>query len=226
VTEFVFMLTRDDQTVPDAHDILDSTTDVRLRHIGFKDVGLPFAELRSLTDRIRELGALSYLEVVSEDIDDELHSIDAALDLGVDVILGGTHVDRALRIIGDAPVEYWPFPGEVAGHPSQLRGDLASVVASARDHASQEGVDGLDLLAYRFAGDVPALVRAVVDAVDVPVLAAGSVDSAERIAALRSAGVWGFTVGTAIVDRTIRIPRTIPELLTAVLRANTTPAPA
>jgi phosphoribosylformimino-5-aminoimidazole carboxamide ribonucleotide (ProFAR) isomerase len=62
------------------------------------------------------------------------------------------------------------------------------------------GVHGLDLLAYRFKGDVPALARAVVDAVRVPVIAAGSIHSADRVAAMRHAGVWGFTIGSALFD--------------------------
>jgi phosphoribosylformimino-5-aminoimidazole carboxamide ribonucleotide (ProFAR) isomerase len=83
-------------------------------------------------------------------------------------------------------------------------------------------VHGLDLLAYRFAGDAPALAADVVAAVDIPVLAAGSVDRVEQIEALKSANVWGFTVGTAILDGTFRIDapqRTIEGLLAAVLEA-------
>ncbi|MEZ4595422.1 MAG: hypothetical protein R3C32_00555 [Chloroflexota bacterium] len=58
---------------------------------------------------------------------------------------------------------------------------------------------GLDLLAYRFDGDVPELVRAVVAASSGPVIAAGSVDSYERIRALAGARVWGYTIRGAIV---------------------------
>ena len=61
-------------------------------------------------------------------------------------------------------------------------------------------VDGINLLAYRYDGDVDALVEAVVGAVSIPVVAAGSVDSSERIRALADRGVWGFTVGTAALD--------------------------
>jgi phosphoribosylformimino-5-aminoimidazole carboxamide ribonucleotide (ProFAR) isomerase len=56
------------------------------------------------------------------------------------------------------------------------------------------------LLAYRYDGDVDALVRAVVGATDLPVICAGSVDSAERIRALDAAGAWAFTIGTAALD--------------------------
>jgi phosphoribosylformimino-5-aminoimidazole carboxamide ribonucleotide (ProFAR) isomerase len=47
---------------------------------------------------------------------------------------------------------------------------------------------------------VEALVEAVVAAISVPVIAAGSVDSVERIRALADRGVWAFTIGTAALD--------------------------
>ena len=220
MTEFVFMLTRDDRTVADAHAVLDRIAPIGLRHIGFKDVGLSFVELKDLARRIRELGARSYLEVVG--LDDERHSIEAAVDLGVDVVLGGTQVTEGVKVLDGTTIEYWPFPGRVEGHPSVLRGELREIVASAKEIAATPGVRGLDLLAYRFDGDAPALAAAVVEAVDMPVLAAGSVDRVERIEALRRANVWGFTVGTAILDGTFRIDapqRTVEGLLSAVLDA-------
>jgi hypothetical protein len=61
---------------------------------------------------------------------------------------------------------------------------------------------------------------------DVSVRAAGSIDSAQRIAELCASGVWGFTVGTAIIDGTVDIPRTIPDLVIAVLLATAQPAVA
>ncbi|MEU9795993.1 hypothetical protein AB0E27_36380 [Streptomyces sparsogenes] len=224
--EFVFMLTRDDRTVADAHAVLDRVGDVGLRHIGFKDVGLPFRELRALADRVHELGARSYLEVVSVDAADELRGLEAAVGLGVDVVLGGTHVAEGVEVLDGAPVEYWPFPGRVEGHPSVLRGTAADIVASARRLAGTPGVHGLDLLAYRFGGDAAALAAAVVAAVDVPVLAAGSVDRVTRISALRDAGVWGFTAGTAVLDGGFRVEaasRDAAGLVRAVLGASHAP---
>ncbi|MGW1616879.1 hypothetical protein ACWCQZ_47390 [Streptomyces sp. NPDC002285] len=228
MTEFVFMLTRDDQTITDAHAVLDRISNSGLHHIGFKDIGLPFSELRSLAGRIRELGAHSYLEVVNESAADELRSLEAALDLGVDVVLGGTNVTEGVKVLDGAPVEYWPFPGRVEGHPSILRGEAAEIVASAKDLAAMPQVHGLDLLAYRFAGDAAALAADVVAAVNVPVLAAGSVDRTERIKALRGAGVWGYTIGTAVLDGSMHIDAAshgVEDLLAAVLDATNAAGP-
>ena len=52
MSEFIFMLTRDDVTLSDA---LARYAEVRrsgLRWVGFKDVGLPFDQLRALADEI------------------------------------------------------------------------------------------------------------------------------------------------------------------------------
>jgi hypothetical protein len=88
----------------------------------------------------------------------------------------------------------------VIGHPSLLRGTIAEIAGDAASLTARPGVHGLDLLAYRYDGDVEALTAAVRDASAGPVIAAGSVDSLERIETLRDIGVWGFTIGGAIFD--------------------------
>ncbi len=205
--KFIFMLTRNDATVPDAAAVYETLRDSSLEYVGFKDIGLPPARLRDLATTMRADGREVFLEVVSERAEDEIHSIEAALEIGVDWLVGGTHADEALAILdrvgppGTAGrPRYCPFPGRVVGHPSILEGSLAEVVSSARDLTARDGVDGLDLLAYRWNGDVPALVRAVVSAASGPIIAAGSVDSAERINVLADAGAWAYTIGGAIFD--------------------------
>jgi hypothetical protein len=201
VTEFIFMLTHNDATVGDALEVYGTLRDIdELRYVGFKDVGAPFEQLQALTAAIQADGRTVMLEVVSEDVDAEVRSIEAARRLGVDWVLGGTHPERALPILAGSGIRYCPFPGTVVGHPSVLRGTVESIAESARGLTALEGVYGLDLLAYRFDGDVPALARAVVSACGAPVIAAGSVDSRERIMALASAGVWGYTIGGAIIE--------------------------
>ena len=167
--EFIFMLTHNDQTVPDALDVYGTLRDTDLRYVGFKDIGLPPARLRELADAIRADGREVFLEVVSERAEDELRSVTAALDIGVDWLLGGTHPDEALAVLDQVGPpgtpgrpRYCPFPGRVVDHPSILEGTVDEIAESARDLTARDGVDGLDLLAYRWTGDVPALVRAVV----------------------------------------------------------------
>ena len=78
---------------------------------------------------------------------------------------------------------------------------ITAIVESARRLSEMDGVTGLDLLAYRFNGNVEALMTSVVRAVKVPMIVAGSIDRPVRIRALAAAGIWGFTVGGTALDR-------------------------
>lgn len=222
--EFIFMLTRDDRTVADAEAVYDSIRDTDLHLVGFKDVGLPAARLRALASAMRADGREVFLEVVSERADDELRSVAAGLEIGVDWLMGGTHPDEALAILDQiGPVgtpgrpRYCPFPGRVVGHPSVLEGTIDEIAASARSLTERPGVHGLDLLAYRWAGDVPVLVQAVTAASRGPVIAAGSVDSAERINALAAAGAWAFTIGGAVFDARLPAGPSVREQVACAL---------
>jgi len=198
--DFVFMLTRQDRTVTDAAHHLEVALAAGVRHVGFKDVGLPHADLAVLARLIREAGATSYLEVVSLDAAAEVASARTAVEIGVDNLLGGTRVGDVLPVVAGAPLGYFPFCGRVAGHPSVLEGRVHEIVESAVRLTEHEGVHGLDLLAWRSGEDVPALVRAVCAAVDKPVIVAGSIDGPDRIACVLDAGAAGFTIGTAALD--------------------------
>jgi hypothetical protein len=198
---FIFMLTRADRTIPDARDRLPEALDAGVRHIGFKDVGLPFSELRRLADSIRSAGVTLYLEVVSLDPETEAASARVGVELGVDILMGGTRPDVVLPILAGTGIRYYPFPGKVVGHPSVLEGTLDTIAESARMLTEHKGVHGVDLLAYRFRGDAPSLIRRVRDAVaGKPVVVAGSIDRPERITTVMDAGAAGFTIGTAALE--------------------------
>jgi hypothetical protein len=196
--EFVFMLTRDDVTVGDAVDVLSSLRESGLRYVGFKDIGPPPEILAEVTAAAHDAGMEVMLEVVSTSVEDELRSLRAALSIGVDWVLGGTHPLEGASILGGA-VKYCPFAGTIVGHPSVLEGSIEAIAAHAAELTALDGVHGIDLLAYRHASANPVeLTRAVADAASGPVIAAGSVASFEQIAALEAAGAWGFTIGSAI----------------------------
>ena len=218
MSEFIFMLTHDDMTVPDALDVYDSIRTTGLRYVGFKDVGVPVDVLRKLTTRIRADRRTPVLEVVSISVDDEVRSIRTGLDIGVDILMGGIHPEAALPILAGSGIRYFPFPGTVVGHPSVLTGTVESIAEHARTLSETPGIDGLDLLAYRFAGDVPALIRAVQAAAAVPVVVAGSIDSDERIGVVHDAGAWGFTIGGAVFDRRFSEHGTVADQIEHALR--------
>jgi 4-hydroxythreonine-4-phosphate dehydrogenase len=201
--EFLFMLTKDDSTVPDCLAVYDEVREADLRWVGFKDIGVPIETLRELTRRIRADGRSVVLEIVSTDAAAELTSVRAGIDLGVDLLMGGTQPDTAIPLLAGTGLRYYPFPGRIVGHPSVLEGTLESITESARELTSRAGVDGLDLLAYRWRGDVGALVGPVVRASAGPIVVAGSIVDSDQIRIVTESGAWGFTIGGAVFDRVL-----------------------
>lgn len=208
--EFVFMLTHHDRTMDNPVGLYEQVRGCGLRYIGFKDIGVPAAELREVCARAHADGLEVMLEVVSTTAEEELRSVAASAEIGVDWLLGGTHPEDGLAVLGRAGAaggtngtgpRYCPFPGTVVGHPSILQGGIGEIAESARRITALDGVFGLDLLAYRHqTADAAELTRAVVQAASGPVIAAGSVASAAQIRALDQAGAWGFTIGGAIFE--------------------------
>lgn len=210
MSHFILMLTENDATVADALAVYQSLRHTPVQLVGFKDVGLPVAELKTLAQHIRADGRKVMLEVVATSRETELESVRAALDIGVDYLLGGRHVADVLPLLAGSQVQYFPFAGHTVGHPTILLGTIDEIVADACRLAAMDGVHGLDLLAYRLqSGEDPAeLTRRVAAAVKVPVIAAGSIDRNERVTAMVAAGAWGFTIGSALfqqafVDRSV-----------------------
>jgi len=196
----VFMLTRDDRTIADGPAVLEEIRTIGLRHIGFKDIGVEPGELVELHRRIKQLGATSYLEVVSTTPAAALQSARMARELGVDRLLGGTQVDEVLAILAGTTVQYLPFPGRPFGHPTQLGGSAEDITRDCQRFRAL-GVAGVDLLAYRATEARPLdLVRAARKAIDGTLLVAGGVSSRDQVQALAAAGVDAFTVGSAVFD--------------------------
>lgn len=195
------MLTRDDQTVEDCLDVIDDILPLGLKHIGFKDIGADFATLKELNHRIKSNGALSYMEVVSTSPKACLASARAALEIGVDRLLGGTEVDAVLDVIKGSNIRYYPFPGYPFDHPTRLGGSPADTRIHCRSFMAK-GCAGADLLAYRATDAEPLeLVRAARAGLsDGYLIVAGSVDSPAKIHDLAAAGADAFTIGSALFN--------------------------
>ena len=199
---FIFMLTRQDQTVSDCLPVFDAIRPLGLQHVGFKDIGADPQTLIALNRHIKASGATSYMEVVSTSRESTLESARHAVEIGVDRLMGGTFVEETLSILASTGIEYYPFPGTPVGHPTDLRGDAAQVAAHCREFLDR-GCAGVDLLAYRAVEAEPLdLVRAARAAMGERgrLICAGSVNSPERIRALRDAGCDAFTIGSAAFD--------------------------
>ncbi len=199
--DFIFMLTRGDKTVEDCIDVLDQIAPLGLKHVGFKDVGVSQKTLHQLTDRIRAMGATTYMEVVSETPEACLRSAQAARELGVDRLLGGTDVKAITDILAGTRTQYFPFPGFPSGHPTKLGGKPQDVTAHC-EAFTKAGCAGADLLAFRATEADPLdLIRAARKGLGKGYLiVAGSITSRQRIKEVADAGADAFTIGTAVFD--------------------------
>lgn len=199
--DFIFMLTRQDQTVVDCLAVMEAIRPAGLGHVGFKDIGVDLDTLKALHRAIKDQGAISYMEVVSTSSEAVLNSARVARDLGVDRLMGGTDVEGVLGVLRGSRTAYYPFPGRPVGHPTRLGGQPDEVEAQCRRFRDL-GCAGVDLLAYRATeADPLELTRAARRGVgDGLLICAGSVDSADRIQALAAAGCEAFTIGSAAFD--------------------------
>lgn len=198
--KFILMLTYYDSTVRDALKIFCECKDLDIQHWGFKDVGLPPEEMKELVREMKEARKTTYLEVVSLSEDEGLRGAQLAVEAGFDILMGTVFFDSILDYLKDKPIKYYPFPGHVYGHPSILDGTIEEIV----NHAcflESKGLQGMDLLTYRYVGDAATLLAEVVEATSVPIVSAGSIDSYERIVEVWDAGAWGFTIGSALFDK-------------------------
>ena len=198
--EFIVMLTYNDRTVKDALSIFRECKHAPVGHWGFKDVGLPPEDMKALVHEMKAAGKTTYLEIVSLSEEEGLRGAEIAVEASFDVLMGTVFFPSILEYLKDKPIKYYPFPGHIYGHPSILDGTMDDIVAHARFLESQ-GVQGMDLLSYRYVGDAAVLLQEVVKATSVPIVSAGSIESHKRLAEVWQAGAWGFTIGSALFDK-------------------------
>ena len=198
--ELIVMLTYNDKTVENALELFNEMKDTPVTHWGFKDVGLPPEKMKEVVDSMNAAGKTTYLEVVSLTEEEGLSGAKLAVECGFNILMGTVFFDSINDYLKDKPVKYYPFPGHVHSHPSILDGTIEEIVQHARDMEAK-GVDGMDLLTYRYTGDAPTLLKEVVKATRVPIVSAGSIDAYDRIAEVRDTGAWGFTIGTAFFEK-------------------------
>ena len=201
MSEFIFMLTRNDTTLADAREVYASIADTGVRHVGCKDVGLPREELRELMADIRGHGHVSYLEVVAETEQDTLQSARVAADVRPDYLIGGTLIEPVQQIIEGTRHPLLPVRRRDRRATRACCAAPSIAIAEDARRAEAAGVDGINLLAYRYDGDVPALVRARLRG-DVAAASSPRARSTPWPASASSttSACGRFTIGTAALD--------------------------
>ena len=216
---FIFMLTHNDTTVPQADKVYETLRGTGLHYVGFKDIGASPEELALVADKAHADGLEVFLEVVSTSKESEMVSLQAGRDIGVDWVMGGTNVKEGVEILAGSGIKYCPFPGRIEGHPSILLGTVAEIANDAKDMTAMDGVFGVDLLAYRHRDEDPIEVtRAVVNASAGPVIVAGSIVTAEQIRQVAATGAWGFTIVGAIFEGRLPGGPDLAEQIKSVLK--------
>jgi hypothetical protein len=143
--------------------------------------------------------------------------VKSALELGVDYLIGGTYVEQTLKLFKGAHPKYYPYIGKIVGHPCLLRGTIDEILADGKRKEAL-GIDGINLLGYRYDGDVEKLTSSLVKTVKIPIIVAGSIDSFERVRKMIQLKVAGFTIGGAILDKKFVPNGSLAEQVKAVLK--------
>jgi len=215
MTDPIIMLTKGDLTIPDAVKVFYSIKDTGISHIGFKDRGLPPEELKELAQAVKKENIQIYFEIISHTKEDTLQSAQKALELEADYLIGGKHVQDVLPVVKNR-MKYYPYAGKVVGHPCMLQGEIEEIVDEAVEFMTS-GVDGINLLAYRYQGDPEKLITAL-QKVDLPLIVAGNIDSPVRIRFLTRLNISAFTVGTALFEKKFAPGKTLQEQIEIVLK--------
>lgn len=221
MTEFIFMLTHHDVTIPNAAEVFEEVKNTGLKFVGCKDIGLSEKELQVLFRKIRENGITSFLEVVCNNEKDHFAGIDKAIQIEADYIIGGMpkFAKKTFDYLKEkkADPKFFPYVGNVVGHPCLLKGNIDAIINDELNF-QKIGVDGINLLLYRFAGDVTKLLDQTVETLKIPLIVAGDVDSFERIEPLKRRKVFAFTIGGAVFEKKFVPGKGIKDQVIAVLK--------
>lgn len=199
--QLIVMLTQNDITVENALEVFDSCKDLPVEFWGFKNVGISPSDTRDLLDAMKKHNKVTFLEVVTYTEESCLENAKMAVEYGFDYLTGTRYFPSVAEYLKDKPIRYYPFVGDVGGSPVTLKGSKQDILDDCK-RLEQDGVDGLDLVAYRYVdGDPVELAKAVVAAATTEVIIAGSISSEERIRIINEINPFAFTMGSALFER-------------------------
>lgn len=201
IPKLILMFTHNDMTVVDAIDYFEQVKDLPIDYLGYKEIGLEPEKMKILNNKIHNAGFQSFLEVVEYEEKNIIGPAKMAIDMGFDYLMGTIYYPSIWKII-DKKIKYFPFCGKVYNRPSVLDGTINEVVQDIK-RLESEGVDGFDLLAYRYKdiSMIDTLIEKVKNAAKKPIVSAGSINSLERVEKTIEQQVWGFTIGGAFFEK-------------------------
>lgn len=219
MTELIFMLTLHDVTIPNAIEVFDEIKDTNVKFVGFKNIGLPKDKMRILVNRIKEAKKTTFMEVVTYEEKEQYEAVDLATELSVDYLIG-CMPQYALMVKNyikkrKKKLNFFPYIGEIVGHPCKLTGKVEDIIQNGKKF-EEKGIEGINLLLYRYNGDTNILLNKVVTSLNIPIIVAGSVDNFQKIKQLKEKNIWAFTIGGAILEKKF-VNGSIKDQISAVL---------
>lgn len=195
----IVMLTHNDETVNNAHEIFEKCKNSDAKFWGFKEKSLPIEQMKNLYKYMKECGKTTFLEVVEYTEKEGLEGAKLALECGCDILMGTVFFDSINEFCQKNNLRYMPFVGNVTERPSILEGEIDEIIKEANEYL-KKGVYGFDLLGYRYTGNAVELNERFVLEVNAPVCIAGSVNGYERLDELKNINPWSFTIGSAFFE--------------------------
>ena len=195
----IVMLTHNDHTVLNATEIFNQCQNSQAQFWGFKEKPLPYEQMKTLFAQMKACGKTTFLEVVEYTEQAGLTGAQMAADCRCDILMGTKFFDSINQFCQKHNIKYMPFVGKLTGRPTVLSGDIDDIVQEAKEYANK-GVYGIDILGYRYTGNAVELNRQLVNNIDIPVCIAGSINSFQRLAEVKSISPWAFTIGSAFFD--------------------------
>lgn len=220
MTELIFMLTHHDVTIPNAIELFEDIKDTGVKFVGCKDIGLPIEKLKELFRRMKRSDMTTFLEVVSNDEENHFVGVEKAIHVGSDYLIGGMpqFAGKTLGRIQEkkADLKFFPYIGKIVGHPCILDGTVDEIIKNGKEFEKM-GVHGINLLLYRYTGNVNLLLERVVKDLKVPTIVAGSIDDFRKIDEVKAKNFWAFTIGGAILEGKFVRAKGIREQVQVVL---------
>lgn len=195
----IVMLTHNDETVNNAHEIFEKCKNSDAKFWGFKEKSIPIEQMKNLYKYMKECGKTTFLEVVEYTEKEGLEGAKIALECGCDILMGTVFFDSINEFCKKNNLRYMPFVGKVTERPSILEGEIDEIIKEANEYL-KKGVYGFDLLGYRYTGNAVELNERFVLEVNAPVCIAGSVNGYERLDELKNINPWSFTIGSAFFE--------------------------
>jgi len=218
--QVLFMLTKNDVTIQDALQTYrlatENFTAEELPYAGFKYAGVSEEELLELALAIKADGRQVVLEMVGSSLELEPKIAQFALKAKVDFVIGGTHAKEVSDVLKGSSIRYFPAVGDVNKEAGRVHGSIDELIAQAQSFEELE-VEGIMLLAYRYAGDVGELLDKFPKGTKLSVMCAGSIETKEQIETMNEAGVWGYTIGSAVLDKKITAQPTLEAQIRKIL---------